>query len=131
MDDALTAPEEGFSRRYTSASEILVRMVASGQANYLDERAQRIDTLGNLDWEAIHTSEKAIVGTPDVVIDKIKEIRDALHRNGPRIQRRRTSRRKQDQPIPGTVLRACGAGIQVMDVPSAKGSLQTVLLRSE
>ena len=82
MDDALTAPEEGFSRRYTTASEILVRMVASGQANYLDERAERIDTLGNLDWEAVHTSEKAIVGTPDVVIDKIKEIGDALQLSG-------------------------------------------------
>lgn len=82
MDDALTAPEEGFSRRYTSASQILVRMVASGQANYLDERAERIDALGNLDWEAIHTSEKAIVGTPDIVIDKIKEIADALQLTG-------------------------------------------------
>ena len=82
MDDALTAPEEGFSRRYTTASQILVRMVDSGQANYLGERAERIDTLGNLDWEAICNSEKAIVGTPDVVIDKIREIGDALQLSG-------------------------------------------------
>jgi alkanesulfonate monooxygenase SsuD/methylene tetrahydromethanopterin reductase-like flavin-dependent oxidoreductase (luciferase family) len=82
MDDALSAPEESFTRRYTSASEILVRMLASGQTNYAGERAERIDTLGNLDWEGIHTSEKAIVGTPDVVIDKIKEIGDALQLSG-------------------------------------------------
>jgi alkanesulfonate monooxygenase SsuD/methylene tetrahydromethanopterin reductase-like flavin-dependent oxidoreductase (luciferase family) len=78
----LTAPMEGFSRRYSSASEILQRMVASGRANYIGEREQRIDSLGNLDWEAIHTSEKAIVGTPDVVVDKIKEIGDALQLSG-------------------------------------------------
>ncbi len=82
MDDALKTPEEGFTRRYSSASEILQRMVASGQTNYLDERAERIDSLGNLDWEGVHTSEKAIVGTPDVVIDKIKEIGDALQLTG-------------------------------------------------
>lgn len=82
MDDALTAPMEGFSRRYSSASDILQKMVSSGSANYVGERQQRIDSLGNLDWEAIHTSEKAIVGTPDVVVDKIKEIGDALQLSG-------------------------------------------------
>ena len=82
MDDALSTPREGFTRRYSSASEILQRMVASGQGNYLDERAERIDSLGNLDWESVYNSEKAIVGTPDVVIDKIKEIGDALQLSG-------------------------------------------------
>ncbi|MBT3941744.1 MAG: LLM class flavin-dependent oxidoreductase [Chloroflexi bacterium] len=82
MDDALKTPMEGFTRRYSSASEILQRMVASGQANYMAERTERIDSLGNLDWEGVYSSEKAIVGTPDVVIDKIKEIGDALQLSG-------------------------------------------------
>jgi alkanesulfonate monooxygenase SsuD/methylene tetrahydromethanopterin reductase-like flavin-dependent oxidoreductase (luciferase family) len=82
MDDAIKAPEEGFFRRYKTAAEILVRMVDSGQANYLDERAERISTLGELTWESVYSSEKAIVGTPDVVIDKIREIGDALQLSG-------------------------------------------------
>ena len=82
MDDAIKSPEEGFFRRYKTAAEILVRMVDSGQANYLDERAERISTLGELTWESVYSSEKAIVGTPDVVIDKIREIGDALQLSG-------------------------------------------------
>lgn len=82
MDDALTTPEDGFLNRYESARRTLVRMVDSGQANYLDERAERIDTLDELTWESIHKSEKAIVGTPDLVIAKIQTIIEALNLSG-------------------------------------------------
>ncbi|HCV28206.1 MAG TPA: LLM class flavin-dependent oxidoreductase [Dehalococcoidia bacterium] len=82
MDDALKTPEEGFVHRYDEAMRTLVRLADSGQANYLDERAERIDTLDELNWKSIHTSEKAIVGTPDLVANKVKIIVDALKLSG-------------------------------------------------
>jgi len=82
MDDALKTPKEGLMFRYESAMQILQNMVASGQANNLDERSERITKLGNLEWEDIYRSEKAIIGTPDIVADKIKELGHELQLSG-------------------------------------------------
>lgn len=82
MDDALKTPKAGLMFRYESAMQILQNMVASGQANNLGERAERIRKLGKLKWEDIYNSEKAIIGTPDVVADKIKEIGNQLQLSG-------------------------------------------------
>ena len=82
MDDALKTPKEGLMFRYESAMQILQNMVDSGQANNLGERADRITKLGDLGWEDIYRSEKAIIGTPDVVAHKIKDIGDELQLSG-------------------------------------------------
>lgn len=79
-DAALTEPEASFMRQFKRLSGQLSQSVTAAGADQLESRTERAQALQSLDWPQV-LKERVAVGTPEMVIDRIHELQEALQIN--------------------------------------------------
>jgi alkanesulfonate monooxygenase SsuD/methylene tetrahydromethanopterin reductase-like flavin-dependent oxidoreductase (luciferase family) len=79
-DDALSEPESSFMRQFQRLGGQLASSVASAGADQLESRQERAQLLGALTWPQV-LEERVAVGTPEMVVERIKLLQDELHVN--------------------------------------------------
>jgi alkanesulfonate monooxygenase SsuD/methylene tetrahydromethanopterin reductase-like flavin-dependent oxidoreductase (luciferase family) len=72
-------PEASFMRQFRRLSGTFAATAAAG-ADHAESRATRAEHLATVTWEEAQR-EKVAVGTPDMVIERLTEMRDQLHLN--------------------------------------------------
>ncbi|HEY7465097.1 MAG TPA: LLM class flavin-dependent oxidoreductase [Dehalococcoidia bacterium] len=72
-------PEPSFMRQFRRLSGTFAATAAAG-ADHAESRATRAEHLATVSWEEAQR-EKVAVGTPDIVIERLSEMRDQLHLN--------------------------------------------------
>ena len=75
---ALSEPEASFMRQFRRLGGQLASSVRAVGADHLESRTQRAEVLGSVTWEDAQR-EKIAVGTPAMVIDRIREMQEQLH----------------------------------------------------
>lgn len=80
-EKALSEPEESFMRQFKRLGSQLSRSAASAGADPREERAERAQQLASLTWEQV-LREKVAVGTPEMVVDKLHEMKETLGLSG-------------------------------------------------
>ena len=81
-EDALTAPEESFMRQFRRLGGQLAASASRAGADPGEERAERGAQLASIQWERNVIGQKAAVGTPEMVIEQLKVMKDALSLTG-------------------------------------------------
>ncbi len=79
--EALSEPEESFMRQFRRLGNQFARSVASVGPESREARAERSEELAALSWEQV-LSEKVAVGTPDMVVDRLQEMKERLGLSG-------------------------------------------------
>ena len=79
-DEALSQPEDSFMRQFRRLGQGLVSS-AAGPGSDATDRARRGQTLADLTWEQA-LREKVAVGTPEMVVERLEEMRETLHLSG-------------------------------------------------
>ena len=77
---AIREPEESFMRQFRRLGGQLASSVAAAGADHLESRTHRAEVLAAVTWQDA-LREKVAVGTPQVVIERLGEMRDQLHLN--------------------------------------------------
>ncbi len=80
-EEALALPEESFMRQFRRLGSQLARSAAAVGTRPTEERAERSQQLATLNWEQVQR-EKVAVGTPEMVVERIHEMKEALHLSG-------------------------------------------------
>jgi alkanesulfonate monooxygenase SsuD/methylene tetrahydromethanopterin reductase-like flavin-dependent oxidoreductase (luciferase family) len=75
----INEPEASFMRQFRRLSGTFAATAAAG-ADHAESRATRAEHLATVTWEEA-MREKVAVGTPDMVIERLTEMRDQLHLN--------------------------------------------------
>lgn len=78
---ALTEPEESFMRQFRRVGGQLASSVASAGATPGEQRAQRGQQMADLTWDQVQ-GRRVAVGTPEMVIEQLQEMREALDLSG-------------------------------------------------
>ena len=81
-EDALTAPEESFMRQFRRLGGQLAASASRAGADPGEERAERGAQLASIQWERNVIGQKAAVGTPEMVIEQLKVMKDTLSLTG-------------------------------------------------
>ena len=81
-EDALTVPEESFMRQFRRLGGQLTASVQRAGSHALQERAERGAELAVLEWERDVIGQKAAVGTPEMVIEQLRVMRETLSLTG-------------------------------------------------
>jgi alkanesulfonate monooxygenase SsuD/methylene tetrahydromethanopterin reductase-like flavin-dependent oxidoreductase (luciferase family) len=81
-EDALTAPEESFMRQFRRLGGQLAASASRAGSDPGEERAERGAQLASIQWERDVIGQKAAVGTPEMVIEQLKVMKDALSLTG-------------------------------------------------
>ena len=81
-EDALTAPEESFMRQFRRLGGQLAASASRAGSDPGEERAERGAQLASIQWERDVIGQKAAVGTPEMVIEQLKVMKDALNLTG-------------------------------------------------
>ena len=81
-EDALTVPEESFMRQFRRLGGQLSASASRSGADPGEERAERGAQLAVLDWERDVVGQKAAVGTPQMVIDQLQNMKKTLNLTG-------------------------------------------------
>jgi alkanesulfonate monooxygenase SsuD/methylene tetrahydromethanopterin reductase-like flavin-dependent oxidoreductase (luciferase family) len=81
-EDALTAPEESFMRQFRRLGGQLAASASRAGSDPGEERAERGAQLASIQWERNVIGQKAAVGTPEMVIEQLKVMKDALSLTG-------------------------------------------------
>ena len=76
-EEALSQCRESFMGQFRRIGGALARSVNSAGADPRDQRAQRSEHLAAVEWEDV-IGNKAIVGTPEMVIDQIRVMKETL-----------------------------------------------------
>ena len=76
MEEALSDPEEGMMSFFRNLGQMVVQSGAQGR-ELNDERSQRANRLAEITYEEV-LQEKVAFGTPDVVVERLKQLRDDL-----------------------------------------------------
>ena len=79
--EGITEPEESFMRQFRRLGSRLERSATRPGADPGDERAERARRLATLTWEQVQ-QEKVAVGTPDMVVERLQEMKDTLRLSG-------------------------------------------------
>ena len=79
-DAALADPEASFMRQFKRLSNQLSESVSASGADQLESRLERAQGLQALDWPQV-LKERVAVGTPEMVVERIEELREALQIN--------------------------------------------------
>ena len=77
---AESEPEASFMRQFKRLSSQLTASVTAAGADNLASRTERAQALQALEWPQV-LKERVAVGTPEMVIDRIHELQDALQIN--------------------------------------------------
>ena len=80
-EEALSEPEESFMRQFRRLGGQLAASATSAGARPAEDRAERSQQLASLTWEKV-LKEKAAVGTPEMVVDRLREMKERLHLSG-------------------------------------------------
>ena len=81
-EEALTVPEESFMRQFRRLGGQLSASVTRAGTDPGEERAERGAQLATLDWERDVIGQKSAVGTPAMVIDQLRVMKDTLSLTG-------------------------------------------------
>ena len=81
-EDALIAPEESFMRQFRRLGGQLAASASRAGSDPGEERAERGAQLASIQWERDVIGQKAAVGTPEMVIEQLKVMKDALSLTG-------------------------------------------------
>jgi alkanesulfonate monooxygenase SsuD/methylene tetrahydromethanopterin reductase-like flavin-dependent oxidoreductase (luciferase family) len=73
-------PEASFMRQFRRLSGTFASTITSAGVDHLESRATRAEHLATVTWEEA-VREKVAVGNPDMVIERLTEMRDQLHLN--------------------------------------------------
>ena len=76
MEEALSEPEEGMMGFFRNLGQMVVQSGAQGR-ELNDERAQRANRLAEISYEEV-LQEKVAFGTPDVVVERLQQLREQL-----------------------------------------------------
>ena len=74
---ALSEPEASFMRQFKRLSSQLSASVTAAGADQLESRTERAQALQALEWPQV-LKERVAIGTPEMVVERIEELRDAL-----------------------------------------------------
>ena len=77
-EEALSESRESFMKQFRRIGGALALSVARAGADPRDLRRQRSEHLAAVDWEEDVIGNKAIVGTPEMVIDQIRVMKERL-----------------------------------------------------
>ena len=77
---AFAEPEASFMRQFKRLSNQLSESVAVAGADQLESRNERAQLLSELDWPRVQ-QERVAVGTPEMVVERIEQLREALQVN--------------------------------------------------
>ena len=78
---ALSDPEESFMRQFRRLGGQLESSTARPGTDDSEDRAQRAAELASLNWDQVRR-EKVAVGTPEMVVERIHELKDTLKLSG-------------------------------------------------
>ena len=78
---ALTEPEESFMRQFMRLGAQLARSADQAGVQPREERAERGQQLASLTWDQV-LREKVAVGTPEMVVERLQEMKETLHLSG-------------------------------------------------
>ena len=81
-EDALTASEESFMRQFRRLGGQLAASASRAGSDPGEERAERGAQLASIQWERNVIGQKAAVGTPEMVIEQLKVMKDTLSLTG-------------------------------------------------
>ena len=81
-EDALTTPKESFMRQFRRLGGQLAASASRAGADPGEERAERGAQLASIQWERNVIGQKAAVGTPEMVIEQLKVMKDTLSLTG-------------------------------------------------
>lgn len=81
-EDALTVPEDSFMRQFRRLGGQLSASAGRAGAAPGEERAERGAQLAVLEWERDVIGQKAAVGTPKMVVEQLRVMRDELSLTG-------------------------------------------------
>ena len=76
MEDALSEPEEGMMSFFRNLGQMVVQSGAQGR-ELNDERSQRANRLAEITYEEV-LQEKVAFGTPDVVVQRLRQLKEEL-----------------------------------------------------
>ncbi len=76
MEDALSEPEEGMMSFFRNLGQMVVQSGAQGR-ELNDERSQRANRLAEITYEEV-LQEKVAFGTPDVVVERLRQLKEEL-----------------------------------------------------
>jgi alkanesulfonate monooxygenase SsuD/methylene tetrahydromethanopterin reductase-like flavin-dependent oxidoreductase (luciferase family) len=80
-EKALTEPEESFMSQFRGLSGQFAKSAAGFDSRQNEDRARRGQQLATVTWEQAQR-DKVIVGTPEMVIDRIHEWKEIFHLSG-------------------------------------------------
>lgn len=75
---ALTEPEESFMRQFRRLQRRLVEDEQAGAGTRAEMRTERAASIAAMSWEDVQR-EKVAVGTPEMVVEQLDKLREALH----------------------------------------------------
>lgn len=75
---ALTEPEESFMRQFRRLQRRLAEEGAQSVGSPNEQRTERAAGIASMDWEDVQR-EKVAVGTPEMVVEQLSKLREALH----------------------------------------------------
>ena len=81
-EEALSVPQESFMRQFRRLGGQLSASASRAGAEPGEARAERGQQLAGLDWERDVIGQKAAVGTPDAVIDQLRNMKEKLSLSG-------------------------------------------------
>ncbi len=81
-EDALTTPQESFMRQFRRLGSQLTASATRSGADPSETRAERGQQLGSIDWETDVIGQKAVVGTPEAVIEQLQTMQKVLNLSG-------------------------------------------------
>ncbi len=76
VEDALSEPQEGMMSFFRNLGQMVVQSGSEGR-ELNDERAQRANRLAEISYEEV-LQEKVAFGTPDMVVERLQQLRDEL-----------------------------------------------------
>jgi alkanesulfonate monooxygenase SsuD/methylene tetrahydromethanopterin reductase-like flavin-dependent oxidoreductase (luciferase family) len=80
-EEALSQPEESFMRQFRRLGKQLTSSTENPDSDARTERGRRGQGLSEVTWEQA-LREKVAVGTPEMVVDRLKEMQETLHLSG-------------------------------------------------
>ncbi|TMK29071.1 MAG: LLM class flavin-dependent oxidoreductase [Actinobacteria bacterium] len=78
---ARSEPEESTMRAYRRLAENMAQSVGATGTTVSEERAERAERLSNVSYEDL-LRDRVAYGTPDMVVDRLRQLRDALGLSG-------------------------------------------------
>jgi len=80
-EQALSDPEESFMKQFRRLSNTIARSVGDAGTPAKQETARRSDQLAAITWDQVQR-EKVVIGTPDMVIERLNELKEHLKLSG-------------------------------------------------